>query len=339
MPHAPIKSLAIITSQALSLKNFRGPLIRDIVDRGIHCYALAPDYNDRLYREIESLGAAPVDISLRRTSITPLRDIQDLFSLSHVLRDLKPDATLTYFIKPVIYGTLAAKLAGIPRCYSIIEGAGYVFSVSNHNTTLKFRFLRRAIRFLYKVSLRLADKVFFLNPDDLHLFVNEMKILPAGRTISIPGIGVDLREYSRQPPVKSPVTFILIARLLVQKGIREFVQAARILARDQHQVRFLLLGDVDDNPDSLSYEEIHSWVDEGLIEWPGHVDDVRPWLAQSSVVVLPSTYREGLPRSLMEGMAMGRPIITTDAPGCRDTVMEGINGYLVPPRNVEALAL
>ena len=157
-------------------------------------------------------------------------------------------------------------------------------------------------------------------------------------SLCVPGIGVDLQAYHKEKPVTSPVTFILVARLLVQKGIREYVLAARELSKLSHNVRFLLLGDVDDNPDSLSRDEIQGWVDEGLIEWPGHVDDVRPWLAQSSVVVLPSTYREGLPRSLMEGMAMGRPIITTDTPGCRETVVDGQNGYLVHPREVETLA-
>ena len=338
MTQGPVTSIALITSQALSLINFRGPLIRELVARGVRCYALAPDFDDRLRGEVEALGAEPFDISMRRASISPFRDVCDLFSLSRILRKLKPGASLTYFIKPVIYGSLAARLAGIPKRYSIIEGAGYVFSVDNRGMTLKFRLLRRAIRYMYRFSLHFVEKVFFLNPDDVRLFVDDLHILPANRTVAIPGIGVDLKTYHKETPVTSPVTFILIARLLIQKGIREYALAARELSKLYHNVRFLLLGDVDDNPDSLSRDEIQGWVDEGLIEWPGHVDNVRPWLTQSSVVVLPSTYREGLPRSLMEGMAMGRPIITTDSPGCRETVVEGVNGYLVPPHNVEALA-
>ena len=330
--------MAIISSQAFSLKNFRGPLIRELVARGVRCYALAPDFDDRLRSDMAALGAEPVDISMRRTAVSPFRDMRDLLSLSRILHRLKPDAALTYFIKPVIYGSMAAGLAGIPRRYSLIEGAGYVFSIDDDEATLKLRLLKRVIRILYRFSLRLAHKVFFLNPDDLRLFVDDMRIVPPSRAVALPGIGVDLQEYHKEPPVRAPVTFILIARLLAQKGVREFVQAARKLSRQHQDIRFLLVGDIDDNPDSLSHDEVRAWVDEGLIEWPGHVNDVRPWLAQSSVVVLPSAYREGLPRSLMEGMAMGRPIITTDTPGCRETVVAGQNGYLVPPRDAEALA-
>ena len=329
--------MAIITSQAFSLKNFRGPLIRKLVSRGVRCYALAPDFDDRMRREIMTLGAEPVDISLRRTAISPLRDLRDLFSLRHILRSLGVDAVLTYFIKPVIYGSVAAWMAGIPRRYSIIEGAGYAFSIDDNHGQVKRRLLRRLIRHLYKYSLSLTSKVFFLNPDDIRLFVDTLKILPPSRAVAIPGIGVDLQDFHQVAPITAPVTFILIARMLVQKGIRDYVQAAREINRHHENVHFLLVGDVDDNPDSLSRDEINRWVHEGLIEWAGHVDDVRPWLARSSVVVLPSYYREGLPRSLMEGMAMGRPVITTDTPGCRETVVTGRNGYLVPPRDVQAL--
>lgn len=337
MPQGHVTSIALVTSQAFSLKNFRGPLIRDIVAKGIRCYALAPDFDDKLREEVSALGAEPVDITLQRTSISPLRDMRDLLSLRRSLRRLGPDAVLSYFIKPVIYGSFAARLAGIPRRFCIVEGAGYIFSLGDGDMTTGQRSLRWAIRWLYRFSLRLAERVFFLNPDDLQLFSDELGIIPRSRTVSIPGIGVDLSEYRRQQPVKSPVTFILVARLLAQKGVREFARAARELSRRYPDTRFILVGDVDDNPDSLTGGEIQSWVEEGILDWPGHVDDVRPWLAQSSVVVLPSYYREGLPRSLMEGMAMGRPVITTDMPGCRETVVEGVNGYLVPARNIDAL--
>jgi glycosyltransferase involved in cell wall biosynthesis len=258
-----------------------------------------------------------------------------LVKLTLTLRRLKVDAVLAYFIKPVIYATLAAWLAGVPRRYCLIEGAGYVFS--EHEAPIRHRaLLRWAVTQLYRLALSRAERVFFLNRDDIDLFQSEAIIAP-GKAAMIGAIGVDLAHWAKAEPVLEPIVFILVARLLREKGIHEFAAAARLMRTKYPQTRFLLVGGRDSNPASLSESEVVSWVDEGILEWTGVVADVRTCLARASVFVLPSFYREGVPRSLQEAMAMGRPVITTDTPGCRDTVVEGRNGFLVPARNVDAL--
>ena len=327
--------LAIMASLALSIVNFRGPLVREMVSRGVSVYALAPDYDDKTRAAVVSLGAVPVDSSLSRTGMNPLRDIFDFFRLLIQLRGLRLDATFAYFIKPVIYGTLASSLASVPKRFAMIEGAGYVFT-DEVKLSIRRRVLRTLVTKLYRLGLSQADGVFLLNPDDEKLFVNT-HMVSAEKVELLNGIGLELDHYQATLPAKKPICFILVARLLREKGLYDYIEAARRVKAIHPEVRFLLLGSGDLNPGAIPETEVHAWVAEGLVEWPGQVADVRPWIAQSSVFVLPS-YREGLPRSTQEAMAMGRPVITTDAPGCRETVEEGVNGFIVPVRNPEALA-
>lgn len=338
-PHAGVRRtrLALISSQAYSITNFRGPLIRDWIARGVRVFALAPDYDAASRAAVAALGAEPVDYSLERASIRPLRDLLDMFGLARILRRLRPDFTFTYFIKPVIYGTVAARLAGVPNCFAMVEGAGYVYSDGGEALSLRRRLLRTAVTALYRVGLSGAHGVFFLNRDDVDLFVGRRMVAP-DRVRMLGGIGVDLAWFAVAAPVLDPPTFILAARLLAEKGVREYVEAARRVRAAHPSARFLLLGGTDLNPGSVSESELRLWHTEGVVEWHGHVEDVRPMLAQASVFVLPSYYREGVPRSIQEAMAMGRPIITTDTAGCRDTVEPGANGWLVPVRDPAALA-
>jgi glycosyltransferase involved in cell wall biosynthesis len=329
--------LALISSQAYSITNFRGPLIRDWIARGVRVFALAPDYDAASRAAVAALGAEPVDYSLERASIRPLRDLLDMFGLVRILRRLQPDFTFTYFIKPVIYGTFAARLAGVPNRFAMVEGAGYVYSDGGEALSLRRRLLRTAVTALYRVGLSGAHGVFFLNRDDVDLFVGGRMVAP-DRVRMLGGIGVDLAWFAVAAPVLDPPVFILAARLLAEKGVREYVEAARRVRAAHPSVRFLLLGGIDLNPGSVSEAELRSWHAEGVVEWHGHIEDVRPLLARASVFVLPSYYREGVPRSIQEAMAMGRPIITTDTPGCRDTVEPGANGWLVPVRDPAALA-
>ncbi|NMG46036.1 glycosyltransferase [Aromatoleum toluvorans] len=330
-----MRSLAIISNQAFSLVNFRGALIHDLAQAGVKVYALAPDYEGDTRAAVVALGALPVDYSLTRTGMNPLRDCLDTLYLALLLRRLRPDATLGYFIKPVIYGTLAAWIARVPRRYAMIEGMGFVFTDDGGRVSLRRRLLRGAVREMYRIALARAHRAVFLNRDDTNDFVRG-GLVAVGNSCCIGGIGVDLAEWSPAPAVKTPVTFVLAARLLREKGIVEYVEAAARVKRKHPEVRFVLLGGLDPNPSGLSRADVEAWVQAGLIEWPGHVE-VQAWLAQASVFVLPSYYREGVPRSTQEAMAMARPVITTDAPGCRDTVVDGDNGFLVPVRDVDAL--
>jgi glycosyltransferase involved in cell wall biosynthesis len=330
-----MKIIAIISSQAFSLINFRGSLISALIKENIRVYALAPDYSDEFRDQILAMGAIPVEFRLARTAMNPLQDLRDMFWLAVLLRRLRPDVTLSYFVKPVIYGTLAAWIAQVPRRVAMIEGLGYVFTVSGTAFSWKRKMLRSAVSWLYRVALVLAHRVIFLNRDDIAEFVN-FGLVDRAKVIHLGGIGVDLAEWQPAPVVTTPITFLLAARLLREKGIVEYAEAARNVKALYPDVRFVLLGALDQNPGGLSQLQVAAWVTEGLLEWPGHVE-VKPWLAQASVYVLPS-YREGLPRSTQEAMAMGRPVITADVPGCRETVEQGVNGFMVPVRDSGALA-
>jgi glycosyltransferase involved in cell wall biosynthesis len=329
--------MAVIANGAFSIANFRGPLIRALVARGVRVYALAPDYDAVSRAAVAALGAEPIEFSLERAGMRPLRDGLDMLRLSRRLRRLRPDATFAYFIKPVIYGSLAARLAGIPYRFSLVAGLGYVFTPDGTPCTMKRRALRRIVSFLYQMAFAACNRVFFQNDEDVAHFVDQ-GLLPPEKAMRVNGSGVDLQYLSPAPPVTMPVTFLLMARLLREKGIGDYASAARLIKAHHPEARFLLLGDLDPNPGGFSRAEVDAWVREGLLEWPGQVADVRPWIARASVYVLPSYYREGVPRSTQEAMAMGRPVITTNNVGCRETVEEGVNGFLVPVRDPQALA-
>lgn len=332
----PTIRLGLITSQAYSLHNFRGPLIREWTGRGIEVFALAPDYDEASRSAVRRLGAEPVDYRLARAAVSPARDALDLISLTALLRRLRLDVTLSYFIKPVIYGMLAARAAGVGSRYAMIEGAGYVFSGDGTRASRRSRLLERVVTAMYRVSLAGADRVFFLNRDDVELF-SERRVVRPEQVELIGGIGVELDHFAPAAPVLEPVTFLLAARLLEHKGVRDFVAAGRLIRQQYPGVRFILLGSPDLNPASIDEPTLRKWQAEGVIEWQPHRADVRPSIASASVFVLPSWYREGVPRSIQEAMAMVRPIVTTDMPGCRDTVEDGVNGFLTPPRDVPAL--
>lgn len=326
--------VALISNQAESMLNFRAALISELDRRGHEVFALAPDFDPHTRALSMAIGARPVDFTMSRAGLNPLKEILVILQLRKLLSLLQPDIVLSFFLKPVIYGTIAAWAAGVERRFALIEGLGFAFTPASN-----FQLRRFIVQYLLVVAARFAmnrlDKALFLNKDDEFEFVTRRMVRPAKAELLGP-IGVNLDDLPVQPLPSGPVSFILIARLLYDKGIREYVEAARILRRDYPDIRFLLVGRLDENPSAIASSEVTSWVDEGLIEWPGHVE-VLPWLAQSSVFVLPS-YREGFPRSTQEAMATGRPVVTTDVPGCRDTVVEGRNGFVVPPRDPRALA-
>ena len=325
-----IRSLALISSQAFSIYNFRGDLVREWVDLGLKVHALAPDYDEASRAQVRALGAEPVDYPLRRTGMSPLHDLRALWALFRLIKRLDVDAVFSYFVKPVIYGNMAARLAGVQRRFSMIEGGGYVFAETP--PSMYRRFLRKGVTLLYRNALKGAERVFFLNREDEALFLAD--ILVAEQAFLLGPIGVDLVHFTPRPLPLEPIVFLLAARLIEEKGVREFVEAARVL---RGQARFILLGGPDFNPNSIARGQLEEWARDGCIEWIDHVQDVRPIVERASVFVLPSYYREGVPRSIQEAMAMGRPVITTDMPGCRDTVVHGDNGFLIKPRSVEAL--
>lgn len=329
-------SLAIISNQAFSLINFRGALIRDLVASGVRVLALAPDFTDDFRAKIRELGAEPVDYSLQRAGLNPLRDSIDSVRLALLLRRLRPEATLAYFIKPVIFGTMAAWMASVPSRFAMIEGLGYAFMDDDSARTPKRVLLRALVARLYQLALSRAKRVILLNQDDISDLCGS-GILARSKAVLIPGIGVSLKNFPYVPVIVGQITFVLVARLLREKGVYDFVEAARLVKSRWPDARFVLVGGVDANPGSVSEQELKVWEREGVVVWTGQIADVKSQLINASVFVLPS-YREGLPRSTQEAMAIGRPVITTNSPGCRDTVIDGENGFLVPVRNPVALA-
>jgi glycosyltransferase involved in cell wall biosynthesis len=329
------KRVALISNQAFSLVNFRGDLIKKLVLSGCQVFALAPDFTQENRRALDVLGAQVVEIPLTRTGMHPMREAYNTLLLVFILRRIQPQVILGYTIKPVIFGTVAAWLARIPRRVAMIEGLGYVFTPDNEQVSVSRRALNVLVRSLYWFSLKLASTVIFLNREDANEFIVS-KLVKESKVNVLGGIGVDLSHWKCTPPPRGQICFVMVARLLREKGIYEYAAAAKTVKEQYPNAVFVLLGDLDVNPGSLKKEDINGWVAAGLLVWPGHVD-VKPWLEQASVFVLPS-YREGVPRSTQEAMAIGRAVITTDVPGCRETVVDGVNGFLVPARDADALA-
>jgi len=325
-----LAKIVIISHYSPSLINFRGDLIRAMVELGHKVICLGPEAG--FEQPLQELGADYRQIPLHRTGLNPLKDVKTLFSLRKVLKETKPDVVFSYTVKPIVYGSIAAHMAGVRRMYAMIEGLGYVFI----GQSLKQKFLRQLVCFLYHKALKYNKAVFFLNPDDMRLFVDNSIVPKAVKPVLLNGIGVNIEKFAFAPPKLSPVTFLLIARLIKDKGILEYVESARLLKQKYPAAKFQLLGPLDINPAAITQEQLERWSKEGIIEYLGKTNDVRPYIAEASVYVLPS-YREGTPRSVLEAMSMGRPIITTDAPGCRETVIDGKNGFLVPVKDVDAL--
>lgn len=331
----------IIASYPGSILKFRGALIKALQDKGFEIHIAAPelDSHPEDVKILKSLGYNLHDIPLQRTGTNPLKDAAALSALYLIMKKVKPSHVMGYTIKPVIYGTLAAWIARIPNRYALITGLGYAFQqVEETGSRSK---LQKLIHGLYKQALSKTSKVFFQNPDDLNLFRRLKLVSPNTPTAVVNGSGVDVSEYEVAPlPIADDNTpelrFLLIARLLGDKGVREYAQAAKLIKEKYQQTQFDLVGWIDDNPDSIEQQELDNWIKDGSINFWGKLSDVKPAIAASSIYVLPS-YREGTPRTVLEAMAMGRPVITTDAPGCRETVTDEVNGFLVPVKSVDGL--
>jgi glycosyltransferase involved in cell wall biosynthesis len=337
--------ILVIGGLDISLLNFRGALLQAMRNSGHDVSAAAPSGTSNVPEKLSAMGVHFVPVPLARTGLNPWADALSLLRLKSLIRRKQPDLVLSYTIKPVIYGSLAASWAGVPRIYALITGLGAAFCTGG----LKGRFLRFIAVKMYRLSLARCTKVLVQNKEIAELFIRE-GIVVADKVIIVPGSGVDIAHFSSSPLPDSPLVFLLLARMLRDKGVEEFVAAARLVKKEIPQARFLLVGDIDPNPAAISAKQLDQWNQEGVVEYRPAIADVRPLLCACSVYVLPS-YHEGLPRSVLEAMSTGRPIITTDTIGCRETIFEakpgeisgqgikrGLNGFLVPVRRVEPLA-
>lgn len=329
--------VALIGTTAACVVGFRIELIRALVAQGHEVYALAIDFDEESRKTVEDAGAVSVNYELSRAGLNPLLDAINTYKLSRKLRKINPDLVFSYFAKPVIFGTFAAVLAGVSRRVGMLEGLGYVFTDQPSGLSLKTRIIQKVQVLLYRVALPFLERLIFLNSDDPIDLLEKNRISVKCYSILGP-IGLDLSVYPYSAPTVQPVSFIFIGRLLSEKGINQYIAAARMVKEKYPDTVFIVLGGIDaDNPGGLSADALAHLVESGLLIHPGHVSDVCEWIAKSSVFVLPS-YREGYPRSTQEAMAMGRPVITTNVPGCRETVINGLNGFLVAPWSPEELA-
>lgn len=331
------KKIVLIGTTGSSFYGFRADLISSLVANGHQVYAFTSEYTDNCLDKIKVLGAVPVTYELSRGGLNPFADIASTYQLVRKIKKIKPDIVFSYFAKPVIYGTLAASFAKVPHIVGMLEGLGYTFTAQPEGQSGKTKLIRNIQILLYRLAFPRLDDMIFLNPDDKKDLINTYT-LPVKKVHILGGIGLNLKEYSYSPAPVDPVNFLFIGRLLKEKGIFEFIDAIKIIKHKYPNTIFTILGGLDtQNMGALSKSQLDELIAEDLFEYPGHVSNVKDWIANSSVFVLPS-YREGVPRSTQEAMAIGRPVITTDVPGCRETVEDGVNGFLVPRWDPKALA-
>jgi glycosyltransferase involved in cell wall biosynthesis len=321
-------TVCLVCNTAFAIYTYRQGLIRMLIGKGATVIVLAP--RDRTSALLEEMGCRCIELPIASKGTNPRDDLRTLHALYRHYRALKPDVVFHYTIKPNIYGSVAAWLARVPSI-AVTTGLGYVF--------IRKSGAARVAKVLYRLAFRFPREVWFLNRDDQTAFVEERLLAHPERARLMNGEGVDLNHFALAPlPRSREFTFVLIGRLLWDKGVGEYVEAARHLHVRFPHARFQLLGPVGvENPSAITLTDVETWQKEGVIEYLGEAHDVRPCIANADCVVLPS-YREGVPRTLMEASAMGRPIVATDVPGCREVVADGVTGLLCEARSAQSLA-
>ncbi len=323
-------TIAIAINASWNIYNFRSGLVRALVEAGYDVLAIAPAdaYSDRL----SELGCRFVPIRMSARGTSPVEDARLFLDYRRILKEQRPAVFLGYTIKPNVYGSLAAHSLGIPVINNI-AGLGVTF--------LKSGLFQKFIRTLYRTALRRSHTIFFQNPDDRELFVGAGLVRRA-KTELLPGSGIDLDRFApaaRSRTSTQPFVFLLVSRLLRSKGILEYVAAAKIVREQFPDAKFRIAGIFESgHKEAIEEHEIRRWAEEGVIDYLGALDDVRPAIAGADAVVLPTFYPEGTPRALLEAAAMGKPLLTTNVPGCREVLDDGFNGYLCEPRDAQSLA-
>ncbi|WP_179354440.1 glycosyltransferase family 4 protein [Winogradskyella vidalii] len=327
------KKILLIASYDGSLIRFRGDFIKYLIKSGFDVFATAPSFTEKNSELIKAMGATPIEFNLQRTGLNPLKDIKSIQELKSIMKSNKIDLVFPYTVKPVIYGSMAANSCKIP-VISLITGLGYAFT----GLTAKARLLQRFNETLYKLSIRKNKVIVFQNKDDYQLFLDRKVISKQQKVDFVSGSGINLTQFSfKEKKASDKVSFLLVARLIKEKGIALYMDAAKILKAKYPNAEFHLIGAPETSPSAISEDELNLLHKEGVIIFHGKQSNIEDHLHQRDIFVLPSYYREGLPRTTLEACACGNPIITTDSVGCRESVKEGVNGFLIEPQNLEAL--
>ncbi|WP_289039734.1 glycosyltransferase family 4 protein [uncultured Zobellia sp.] len=330
------KNILILCSASFSLSNFRGDLIKHLLTKGFKVYCGGPDFDENTLKMVRELGGIPVPFNLQRTGLNPLSDYNTIKELKTIMVTHKIDVLFPYTIKPVIYGSFAAKKLGIP-VISLITGLGFTFS----RVTTKAKVLQSVTEFLYRKALKSNKAVIFQNSDDLELFKNH-KIVARNQSLHVVnGSGINLDKFSFKPrrhSSSSAVKFVLVARLMKEKGVELLMNGARELKPHYPNSEFHIIGEPPENSSSaVSKKELEELDRNGTIVYHGKSTNVAKSISELDIFVLPTYYREGVPRSILEALSSGMPIITTMQPGCKETVVEGKNGFLIAPKEEKPL--
>jgi len=324
MTAGPDKKIILLSGSGDTVAWFRLDFLNEFLLRSYKVYVLAPDIRDDLKPELINMGIVFIEIKLERKGFNLLNLISSVFELARLFKEIHPNIIFSYTHKAILSGSLAAKISGFSNTFSMVTGTGHVFD----NKTKKEKVIKFIGSLALRIALRFNKLVFFQNPDDQALFLKNNIVL-SQKTKLVNGSGVNLDKFSLSPLPSEPI-FLCMARLIKSKGLEEFARAAKRVKKLYPEARFLLYGYPDDHPDSIDENEIiSSWLNDFGVEYFGYAENPIDAIKECSVFVLLS-YKEGTPRVVLEAMAMGRPIITTDAPGCRETVKNGVNGFLVP---------
>ncbi len=321
----------VISPKNKTIFNFRGDLIKAMIANGHEVYAIGP--NREFIDDVMALGIKEfIEVPFVKDNTSIFGDLKYCSRLTKVIKGLAPDLVFSYTIKPVIYGSIAAYRAGVRKIYPMVTGLGRVYA----SDSAKAKLVRALVGVLFKNAFKKSNKVLFQNHDDLNRFV-ELGYVPRNKTEHVDGSGVNMTRFAFDGLTDEPV-FLMTSRVIKEKGIFEYCRAARIVKQQHPEAKCILLGGFDSSIGAIAPADIQEYIEDGSIEFPGETKDVVPFLKQCRFFVLPTYYCEGLPRTILEAMAMGRPVITTDWPGCRDAVKDGVNGFLVEPKNAEMLA-
>lgn len=322
--------ILIVSPKNKTVFNFRGDLIREMIALGHEVIVVGP--NRDYVEDVLALGISEfIETKMVKDNTSITGDLAYLKMLIRVMKEKKPDLVFGYTIKPVIYGSMAANIAGVKKIYAMVTGLGRVYASGG----LKARAVRLITKMLYKRAFKACNKVIFQNGDDIQELVRQ-GYLPLEKTVQVSGSGVNMERFARTELPEQPV-FLMVSRIIREKGVMEYCEAARAVRAEYPQARCILLGGFDSSIGALKPEEVQPYIDDGSIEFPGEVKDPVSFYHDSAVFVLPSYYREGLPRTLLEAMSCGRAIITTDWPGCREPVADEVNGFMVPVKDAAAL--
>ncbi|WP_136465442.1 glycosyltransferase family 4 protein [Flagellimonas onchidii] len=328
------KNILIIASLANSLPHFRGDFMAALVKQGYKVFAAAPEMSNDVSERLQKLGVTTVSFQLDRTGLNPIKDFKSILELKKIIKEYKIDLVFPYTIKPVVYGSIAANMAKKP-VISLITGLGFTFS----GASKKAKFLQKITKRLYRYSLRKNKLVIFQNEDDRQLFLQNRIVSKNQNTDVVNGSGVNLEKYPfrKVKVTTSNVKFVIVARLIKEKGIQLFMDTAKELKKTYPQAEFHIIGGMADPPSGVNMEIVKQLHDAKIIVFHGLKDNVPEFLKDMHVFVLPSFYREGVPRSILEALSIGMPVITTDTPGCKETIIPETNGFLIPPKSLDPL--